>query len=62
MFNEILKFPNIADFKPIFCENIELGEVQKCANLVELEKCCQPPDFLAEVRFDTAEKEPAKNL
>ena len=28
-------------FKPIFCENFEIAAVQKDANLVELEKCCQ---------------------
>ena len=39
--------------------------MQKCAHLVELEKCCQTHIlnyFLAKVRFDTAENEPAKNL
>ena len=25
----------------MFCENVELGAVQKCAHLVDLEKCCQ---------------------
>ena len=28
-------------FKPIFCENFEIAEVQKDANPSELEKCCQ---------------------
>ena len=32
--------------KPIFCENFEIAAVQKCANLVELEKCCQTHIFL----------------
>ena len=40
--------------------------MQKDANLVELEKCCQTHIlnyyFLAKFRFDTAENEPAKNL
>ena len=36
--------------------------MQKCAHLVDLEKCCQNAYFLANFRFDTAENEPAKNL
>ena len=39
--------------------------MQKYANLVELEKNCQSQSnayFLAKFRFDTAEKENAKNL
>ena len=37
--------------------------MQKYANVVELEKCCQMHIyFLAKFRFDTAENEPAKNL
>ena len=36
--------------------------MQKDANLVELEKCCQTHVFLKKFRFDTAENEPAKNL
>ena len=36
---KILKF--LRFFKPIFCEKIEIAAVQKDANLVELEKCCQ---------------------
>ena len=38
--------------------------MQKCANLVELEKCFQNSNtyFLAKFRFDTAENEPAKSL
>ena len=33
-------FTKIADFlKHIFWEHVEFGTVQKCANLVELEKC-----------------------
>ena len=39
--------------------------MQKYANLVELEKCCQTHIlnyFLAKFHFDTAENEPAKNL
>ena len=40
--------------------------MQKDANLVELEKCCQTHILnyylLATFRFDTAENEPAKNL
>ena len=32
-------------FKPIFCEKIEIAAVQKDANLVELEKCCQTHIF-----------------
>ena len=31
---------------PIFCENFEIPAVQKYANLVELEKCCQTHIFL----------------
>ena len=33
-------------FKPIFCENFEIAAVQKYANLVKLEKCCQTHIFL----------------
>ena len=33
-------------FKPIFCEIFEIAAVQKDANLVELEKCCQTHIFL----------------
>ena len=33
-------------FKPIFCEKFEIAAVQKDANLVELEKCCQTHIFL----------------
>ena len=33
-------------FKPIFFENFEIAAVQKDANLVELEKCCQTHIFL----------------
>ena len=33
-------------FNPIFCENLEIAAVQKYANLVELEKCCQTHIFL----------------
>ena len=40
--------------------------MQKCAHLVDLEKCCQTQlsnaYFLAKFRFDAAENEPAKNL
>ena len=36
--------------------------MQKYANLVELEKCCQTHIFLKTFGFDTAENEPAKNL
>ena len=39
--------------------------MQKYANLVKREKCCQTHIliyFLAKFRFDTAENEPAKNL
>ena len=36
--------------------------MQKFANLVELEKCYQNAYFLAKIRFDTAENEPAKKL
>ena len=36
--------------------------MQKYANLVELEKCCQTHIFFAKFRFDTAENQPAKNL
>ena len=43
-FCEIRKFYQI--FKPIFCENFEIAAVQKDANLVELEKCCQTHIFL----------------
>merc|ERR1711904_326471 len=38
-FSEILR--NSQFFKPIFCTNLEIAAVQKDANLVELEKCCQ---------------------
>ena len=38
-FSEILR--NSQFFKPIFCEKFEIAAVQKYANLVELEKCCQ---------------------
>ena len=42
-----LKFhENCCFFKPIFCENFEIAAVQKDANLVELEKCCQTHIFL----------------
>ena len=42
----MLKFhENCCFFKPIFCEN-EIAAVQKDANLVELEKCCQTHIFL----------------
>ena len=37
---------NCCFFKPIFCENFEIAAVQKDANLVELEKCCQTHIFL----------------
>ena len=30
----------------MFCENFEIAAVQKYANLVELEKCCQTQIFL----------------
>ena len=46
-------------------KNVEFGAVQKCAHLVELEKCCRTHIFLRNVfsnLFDTAENEPAKNL
>ena len=43
-FSEILR--NSQFFKPIFCENFEIAAVQKDANLVELEKCCQTHIFL----------------
>ena len=33
-------------FRPIFCENFQIAAVQKDANLVELEKCCQTHIFL----------------
>ena len=45
-------------FQTDFCENFEIAAVQKNANLVELEKCCQTMSnayFLAKFRFDTAE-------
>ena len=42
-----LKFhENYCFFKPIFCENFEIAVVQKDANLVEIEKCCQTHIFL----------------
>ena len=37
--SEILR--NSEFFNPIFCEKIEIAAVQKDANLVDLEKCCQ---------------------
>ena len=41
------KFCEISQFfKPIFCEKIEIAAVQKDANLVDLEKCCQTHIFL----------------
>ena len=43
-----------------FCENFEIAAVQKDANLVELEKCCQTHIFFAKFRFDTAENESAR--
>ena len=51
--------------------NERAKSVQKRANLVELETCCQTHTsilmyfeyyFLAKFRFDTAENEPVKNL
>ena len=42
--SEILR--NSQFFKPIFYENFEIAAVQKDANLVELEKCCQTHIFL----------------
>ena len=38
--------------------------MQKCAHLVDFEKCCQTPNayFLPKFRFDTAENDPAKKL
>ena len=43
----LLKFhKNCWFFKSIFCENFEIAAVQKDANLVELEKCCQTHIFL----------------
>jgi len=43
----LLKFhENCCFFKPIFCEKFEIAAVQKDANLVELEKCCQTHTFL----------------
>ena len=33
---------------------------EKCATLVDLEKCCKTHIFLQKVGFDTAENEPAK--
>ena len=38
-FSEFLR--NSQFFKPIFCENFEIAAVQKHANLVQLEQCCQ---------------------
>ena len=59
-------FTNIADFSNRYLsKRFEIAAVQKYANLVELEKCCQTHIlnyFLAKFRFDTAENEPAKNL
>ena len=46
-------------------KNVEFGAVQKCAKLVELEKCLQmlPNAYLfAKIGFDTAENEPAKKI
>ena len=40
--------------------NVEIAAVQKYANLVELEKCCQTHIFMQKICFDTAEDEPAK--
>ena len=37
---------NCCFFKPIFCEIFEIAAVQKDANLVQLEKCCQTHIFL----------------
>ena len=52
------------NFREKNCETstkFDIAAVQKDANLVDLEKCCQTY-FLAKFRFDTAENEPAKNL
>ena len=38
-------------FKLIFCENFEIAAVQKDANLVKLEKCCQTHIFLQKFFF-----------
>ena len=55
----VLKFHvNCLFFTSIFCLNGALGAVQKCANLVELEKCCQTMSnayLIAKIGFDTAE-------
>ena len=42
------------------CENVEFGAVQKCANLVELEKCCKMSIHLQKIDFDTAENKPTE--
>ena len=42
------------------CENVEFGAVQKCANLVELEKCCKMSIHLQKIDLDTAENEPTE--
>ena len=47
----------------MFSESFEYGAMQKCANFVDLEKCCKMDKieyFHAEVGFDTAEDEPSK--
>ena len=43
-FSEILRnsqFFKLLIFQTVFCEKFEIAAVQKDANLVELEKCCQ---------------------
>ena len=51
---------NCCFFKPIFCENFEIAAVQKDANLVELEKCCQMHIFLQNFVFIQPRTSPPK--
>ena len=59
-FSEILR--NSQFFEPIFCENFEIAAVQKDANLVELEKCCQTHIFLQNFVLIQPRASPPKNL
>ena len=58
-FSEILR--NSQFFKPIFCEKFEIAAVQKDANLVELEKCCQTHIFLQKFVLIQPRTSPLKN-
>ena len=54
----------IADFETDILLFFKGGAMQKCAHLVDLEKCCKTHIYiylLANIDFDTAENEPAKS-